>query len=281
MIEFVNEVKVDLIAANASDDMVALSAWVSHAADEVARLADRNAVEKLIRFLYINKHMSPFEHGQFILKADVPLFVAREWQRHRTKSYNEVSGRYTLMAPRFYVPPRERPLVQEGKPGNYTFVQGTNEQYAIAVTHIETNAKESWSRYEHMLEAGIAKEVARMVLPLNMMTQFYATVNPRNLMGFLTLRNEKHALYEIRQAAVEAETYLADAMPLSYKAYRTARDEEENPLVVINADQNTFNPPVVNIYTASPEDVERIASENNYFKEQLADLGYERYDGLS
>lgn len=274
-----NEVKVDLIAANASDDMVALSAWVSHAADETEKLADRNAVEKLIRFLYNNKHMSPFEHGQFILKADVPFFVAREWQRHRTESYNEVSGRYTLMAPRFYVPPRERPLVQEGKPGNYTFVDGSDEQYAITVTNIEKNAKEAWERYETMLEAGIAKEVARMVLPVNLMTQFYATVNPRNLMGFLTLRNEAHALYEIRQAAVEAETYLANAMPLSYKAYRTARDEEQNPPVVINADQNTFNPPVVNIYTASSEDVESIASQNNYLKERLAYLGQERYDG--
>lgn len=266
MVEFVNEVKVELIAANASDDMVALSAWVSHAADEVEKLSDREGVEKLIRFLYNNKHMSPFEHGQFILKADVPLFVAREWQRHRTKSYNEVSGRYTLMAPRFYVPPRERPLVQEGKPGNYTFVQGTDEQYAIAVTNIEKGDEEAWERYETMLMAGIAKEVARMVLPLNLMTQFYATVNPRNLMGFLTLRNEKHALYEIRQAAIEAETYLAEAMPLSYKAYRTAREQEENPLVVVND------------YQSMLRDLER---DNRYLKETLVANGQERYDGLS
>lgn len=227
--ELVSEVGVDLIQTNASDDMVAMAAWVSHDQDSEERLANREQVKKLINFLYTNKHMSPFEHGQFTFKIDVPLFVAREFHRHRTFSYNEVSGRYTEMKPRFWVGSEAR--IQKGKPGDYYFLPGDDDQTAIYLQSKRKAAKKAWREYGRRLDAGIAKEQAREDLPLSLMTQFYATVNPRNLMAFLTLRNEKHALKEIQAVAAKMEEIFAQQMPLTYAAYAAQREREQNPVI--------------------------------------------------
>src|SRR3954466_6495423 len=109
--------------------MVAMAAWVSHDMDSEDRFRTEGRPVKLINFLWRNRHTSPFEHGNITVKVDVPLFVARKWHRHRTQSYNEVSGRYTMMTPRFYSGTIAR--VQKGKPGDYYFEDGTPEQTAI------------------------------------------------------------------------------------------------------------------------------------------------------
>ena len=233
-VKLVSNVGVKLINTNASDDMVAMAAWVSHDADSEDRLEDRDKVGGLINFLYRNRHMSPFEHGQFIFKVDVPLFVAREFHRHRTFSYNEVSGRYTQMKPRFYVGDTAR--VQHGKPGDYYFEDGTKEQTALYLQSKRKAVQAAWDTYEARLESGMAKEQAREDLPLSLMTQFYATVNPRNLMAFLTLRNDKHALKEIRDVAVKMEEILAQTMPLTYAAYKAEQERLANPQRVVNGD---------------------------------------------
>lgn len=222
--ELVNDVSVSLIDSLASDEMVAMAAWVSHDADSEERLHDKERLRKLINFLYRNKHMSPFEHGTFIFKVDVPLFVAREFHRHRTMSYNEVSGRYTEMKPRYYCGNVAR--VQHGKPGDYYFEEGTEEQTALYLKSKERMVNAAWTEYKLRLDAGIAKEQAREDLPLSLMTQFYATTNPRNLMQFLTLRTDIHALKEIRDVAQLMELELAKAMPLTYGAYKGARAEQ-------------------------------------------------------
>lgn len=237
MIEIVNEVSVTLINVSASDEMVAMSAWVSHDQDSEDRLKNINQVKRLIRFLYINKHMSPFEHGMFTFKIDAPLFVAREFFRHRSASYNEVSGRYTEMKPRFYSGKVAR--IQKGKPGDYYFEDGTDEQTAIYLKTKEKALKASWKAYQQRLEAGIAKEQAREELPLSLMTQWYVTMNPRNLMHFLTLRNENHALKEIQDVAVQMERFLAEQMPFTYAAY--IEDREGEGEVVDKPKENTFN----------------------------------------
>lgn len=221
-VEFVNTCDVRLVGALASDNDVAMAAWVSHDIDNEERLQHPDRVKRLINFLYANKHLSPFEHGIFKFKVDVPLFVAREFHRHRTFSYNEVSGRYTQMKPRFWKGSVAR--VQHGKPGNYHFEDGTREQTAIYIREKETACSNAWDSYQRRLDAGIAKEQAREDLPLSLMTQFYATCNPRNLMQFLTLRNEAHALKEIQGVAVEMEKIFALQMPFTYQAYVTARD---------------------------------------------------------
>lgn len=223
--EFVDQSTVELIKHNASDEDVAYAAWVSNFGDE-ARDRDTTRIEGLINFLYREKHMSPFEHGSFTFFVDTPIFVAREFMRHRTWSYNETSGRYKQLEPRFYLAPDDRPLVQEGKVGAYTFVPGNDWQNKVKNYATMKAYKVVWLMYLMMLRVGIAKEVARNVLPVGIFTQFYATANPRNVMQFLTLRNDKHALKEIRDVAVKIEEAFAQAMPLTYAAYKAERDAE-------------------------------------------------------
>lgn len=216
--QFVNESRVELIKHNASDLDVARAAWVSNFGED-AREKDGTRVKGLINFLYRERHMSPFEHGSFTFFVDTPIFVAREFMRHRTGSYNEVSGRYTELKPRFYVAAEDRPLVQQGKVGNYYFVPGTKSQYDYLSTMSRQAYENAWGAYQNMLNAGVAREVARDVLPVGIMTQFYVTMSPRNLMQFLTLRNAPNALYEIREVAVKMENIFAEAMPFTYEAY--------------------------------------------------------------
>lgn len=217
--EFVNKSTVRLVKQNASDVDVAHAAWVSNFGSD-AEARDTTDVSKLINFLYKNRHMSPFEHGSFTFFVDTPIFVAREFMRHRTWSYNETSGRYKELDGRFYMAPDDRPLVQVGRVGNYSFVPGDENMNRVKRWATGRAYKLSWRMYKVMLRVGIAKEVARNVLPVGTMTQFYATANPRNVMQFLSLRNDGPALKEIRDVAVEIEKAFAEAMPLTYAAYK-------------------------------------------------------------
>lgn len=217
-IEFLSEQRVELIKHNASDLDVARAAWVSNFGED-AREKDGARVKGLINYLYREKHMSPFEHGSFTFFVDTTIFVAREFMRHRTASYNEVSGRYTELKPKFFIPSPERPLIQKGKVGNYYFAPGEEWQYELLVKELTEAYEEDWNRYQRLLNAGIAKEVARVSLPVGIYTQFYVTMNPRNVMQFLTLRNAPNALAEIREVAAKMEALFAEAMPYTYEAY--------------------------------------------------------------
>lgn len=218
-IEFVDHSTVQLVKHNASDVDVAHAAWVSNfGSGAVDR--DTTDVSKLINFLYYNRHMSPFEHGSLTFFVDTPIFVAREFMRHRTWSYNETSGRYKELDPRFYLAPFDRPMQQVGRIGNYSFIEGTDHQKSTMYGYTRKSYEASWHAYQTMLEAKVAKEVARNVLPVATMTQFYATANPRNVMQFLALRNDGPALKEIRDVAVQIEAAFAEAMPLTYSAYK-------------------------------------------------------------
>lgn len=223
MIELLDHSTVELIKTNSKDEDVAYAAWVSNFGS-AARERDTSNIGKLIDFLYSNLHMSPFEHGSFTFFIDTSIFVAREFMRHRTFSYNETSGRYKELEPRFYLPRKGRPLIQVGKPGAYYFESGTAAQYEDMVEFQTTLLEHAWVAYQNQLNMGIAKEVARNVLPLATMTQFYATCNPRNLMQFLTLRAEAQALDEIRAVAEVMEQVLASTMPLTYNVYERERE---------------------------------------------------------
>lgn len=216
---FVSNSTVKLEEACASDISVARAAWVSNIAKD-AREKDASNIEGLINFLYRNRHMSPFEHGMLKFYIECPIFVAREFMRHRTFSYNEMSGRYMELPPRFYLPPRNRPLVQQGKPGAYTFTPGTSTQMNYVEDSTKQAYENAWGAYKNMMHAGVAKEVARNVLPVGTMTQFYVTGNPRNWMQFLSLRDDKHALYEIREVAQQIAGRFEEVMPLTYAAYK-------------------------------------------------------------
>ena len=155
--------------------------------------------EGLIGFLMRNRHGSPFEHGYFRFLIKAPLAVVREHHRHRAgHSYNEWSGRYSQIEAEFYVPDFVR--AQVGKPGAYTFEPVDDETRETAREIIERNGTEAFAEYERLLESGVAKEVARLVLPLSTYTKYYWSCNPRSLMHFCSLRN--HSRRAVRDPAV-------------------------------------------------------------------------------
>jgi thymidylate synthase (FAD) len=206
---------VALDGALASDLAVVNGARVSfNAASQ--EMTERD--EGLIRFLMREGHGSPFEHGYFRFLVKAPLFVVREHHRHRAgHSYNEWSGRYSKLEAEFYVPEFVR--TQVGKPGAYTFEPVDEETKELARREIEENAVRAFETYERLLEGGVAKEVARAVLPLSTYTKYYWSCNPRSLMHFCSLRNHEAAQYEIRQYAAAAESFLEQAMPVTHAAF--------------------------------------------------------------
>jgi thymidylate synthase (FAD) len=204
-----------LEAVLASDLAVVNAARVSfNAASQ--ELSERDA--GLIRFLMRDHHGSPFEHGYFRFLVKAPIFVVREHHRHRAgHSYNEWSGRYSTLEPEFYVPDFVR--AQVGKPGAYRFEAVDEELREATRDEIAETAAAAFEAYERMLEAGVAREVARSVLPLSTYTKYYWSCNPRSLMHFCALRNAETAQYEIRQYAAAAESYLAQHMPVTHAAF--------------------------------------------------------------
>jgi thymidylate synthase (FAD) len=204
-----------LDGALASDLAVVNGARVSFNA-ESDEMTERDA--GLIRFLIRHKHGSPFEHGYFRFLVKAPLFVVREHHRHRAgHSYNEWSGRYSKLEAEFYVPDYVR--TQVGKPGAYSFEAVDEATRAAARQEIEKNAERAFQSYERLLEQGVAKEVARAVLPLSTYTKYYWSCNPRSLMHFCSLRNSEQAQFEIREYAAAAESFLERLMPVTHEAF--------------------------------------------------------------
>ena len=141
-------------------------------------------------------------------------------------SFNEESGRYKVLAPTFYAPGVDRPLVQVGKPGAYTFTRGSRVQQFLTVNAIRHQSESAYATYQGMLSAGIAREVARLVLPVNVFTSFYWTVNARSLMNFLSLRSTfteptvpTFPMHEIDRAAQRVERLFAALMPITYRTF--------------------------------------------------------------
>lgn len=207
---------VRLDAAEASDLSVVNGARVSFLQmTEEMRPKD----EGLIRFLMRNDHASPFEHNFFRFHIRCPIAVAREWMRHRWSSFNEHSLRYSSAIDDFYIPAAENVRTQVGKPGAYTFEQVAPEVAAHAQDVLAKHYQEAWNRYQELLEMGVARELARLVLPVGIYTEFYWSVNARALMNFLALRNAEAAMWEIRQYAAAAEEFFAALMPATHAAF--------------------------------------------------------------
>jgi thymidylate synthase (FAD) len=174
---------------------------------------------KLIEFLMRERHGTPFEHNAFRFHVRCPIFVAREWFRHRIGSFNEFSARYTEVEPGAWVPEVLSVRTQVGKPGSYVFEPLPYDiQKEAADTIYEAN-DHSYRTYKYLLSIGVAKEIARTVLPMGTFTEFYWTVNARSLMNFLSLRTDKNAQAEIRQYANDVELHFANKMPHTYEAW--------------------------------------------------------------
>ncbi|MEY2723507.1 MAG: hypothetical protein RLZ38_632 [Actinomycetota bacterium] len=228
-IVFRDDMSVELVKSSASDADVIWAARVSTAGDKSLEDvgADAAKSEGLINYLARERHGSPFEHTSMTFFISAPIFVFREFMRHRIASYNEESGRYRELKPVFYIPNKDRKLVQIGKAGAYTFVDGTDEQYKVTVESIKETCNLAYKNYQKMLEAGVAREVARAVLPVTLYSSMYVTMNARALMNFLSLRTAREGSHfpsypqrEIEMVAEKMEAEFAKLMPITYGAFQ-------------------------------------------------------------
>jgi thymidylate synthase (FAD) len=224
-----DDVTVELVKSSASDADVIWAARVSTAGetsiDSLNEDPERSA--GLINYLARERHGSPFEHTSFTFFISAPIFVFREFMRHRIASYNEESGRYRELKPVFYIPNKDRKLIQVGKTGHYTFQEGTKEQYELMVAEMKKAYIAAYDAYQKMLDAGIAREVARATLPVATYSTMYVTMNARALMNFLSLRTTSEGSHfpsypqrEIEMVAEKMEAFFKEKMPLVHEAFQ-------------------------------------------------------------
>jgi thymidylate synthase (FAD) len=222
---FTSDLLVELVQVSATDEFVAQTARVSTAAD----LADipEGKTPGLINYLMKKRHGSPFEHNIFTFRISAPIFVAREAFRHRIASYNEVSGRYTQLEPKFYVYPDERPMKQQGTSAHPDLVAHDDPEH-----HARSNARKrrshtlAWEMYQEDIADGTALEAARDVLGVGVYTAWYVSMNSRALMNFLSLRVdaegnafETKPQWEIQEVAKKMDAHFKEHMPLTWAAF--------------------------------------------------------------
>ena len=227
-VTFRSDVTVELVRGSASDADVVFAARVSTAGEQSLEdvQADASGSKGLINYLMRERHGSPFEHNSMTFFVQAPIFVWREHMRHRMASYNEESGRYRELKPVFYLPARDRNVIQVGKTGAYEFLPGDEAQYDLIDKRMREACTESYTAYQEMLDAGVAREVARMVLPVSIFSSAYVTVNARSLMNFLSLRRKVEGSHfpsypqrEIEMVAERYEEEWAKLMPLTHAAF--------------------------------------------------------------
>lgn len=227
-----SDIGVNLITWEGGDHLVVAAAKVSVDPDEAYSWAEEERKEGnagLINYLMRHRHGSPFEHGMMTFFIDAPIFVWREIMRHRTGwSYNETSGRYRKLSPKFWIPRSDRNAIpvagfQAARP---QFDNVPQDVHLRGTSQMETAYMRAWESYEDLLDMGYATEVARTVLPVGIYSQGWATCNPRSLMHFLSLRtSNKDAAFrsypqaEIEEVAQQMEAIFQEAWPLTYRAF--------------------------------------------------------------
>ncbi|OQY09758.1 MAG: thymidylate synthase (FAD) [Marinitoga sp. 4572_148] len=205
---------VKLIDIFGSDLRAVQAARVSYAGEMKGDERDK----KLLFYLMEHKHHSPFEHQVFTFHIKTPIFIARQWMRHRIGSYNEISRRYTSKyAEEFYIPDHIRNQDTKNKQGSF---KNNDEKLSKENIKLIQDAYDyTYNIYEKLLSQGVAREMARMVLPVGQYTQFYWTVNTRSLMNFLNLRADSHAQWEIQQYAIALAKIFKERLPWTYEAF--------------------------------------------------------------
>lgn len=228
-IETAPDLTATLIDHMGGDDSIVRAMLVS---TQGAASLDAEATSGRIGAMLREKHGSPFEHNSMTFFVRAPIMVFREFHRHRIGfSYNEISGRYKVLEPKFYLPPRHRPLIQTGKAISYEMSPETDDElFQATIDDLTESYVLAYRNYERILERGHAKEVARLCLPVGLYTEMYATCNARSLMSFLSLRTrEDDALFpskpqwEIEQVAREMEGAFEKLFPITYEAYNQYR----------------------------------------------------------
>jgi len=210
---------VKLIEFMGGDQRAVDSARVSFGSVSKGEAQDK----KLIEYLLANGHLSPFEHSVFQFHIKCPIFVARQWMRHRIASYNEISARYTEVHDEFYMPEAFRAQDRINRQGSVR--SGALEQEKMLAIY-DKAIKASYKAYTELLEAGAAREMARMVLPVSQYTQFHWTINARSLLNFIDLRADEHAQYEIRRYAEAIQGMFSGKMPWTWEAYAKLHEKK-------------------------------------------------------
>lgn len=189
--------------------------------------------QKLLEFLYRNdpKHATPFEFAGAVIEAQLPIFVIREWHRHRTQSYNEMSARYSPLPDINYVPTVERVMMGAAATTNRQ-AQGlagakpiTEKRAKAYITRLQIQYARDQRDYEWALANGVPKELARVHLPVGRFTRMRATANLRNWLGFMTLRLDPGAQFEIRQYASAVEYIIAREFPRTWALFNEEQVE--------------------------------------------------------
>lgn len=209
-----------------SDTRIAEAAWVSNYGGDIP-MDKSDRIPGLINFLMRDRHGTPFEHNSLTFRVSAPLFVFYEWHRHRAGwSYNEESARYRELEPVFYVPGNSRSLRQVGSPGKYIFELGNYEERVITEASHKRAAKNAWDEYQLLLTKGIAREVARNVLPVSVYKTMYATCNVRSLLSFLSLRWAHQLssvptfpLREIEMVAESLDELAREKFPIAFDCF--------------------------------------------------------------
>lgn len=210
---------VRLVDSMGDDLSVSRAARVSYN-EEWRAGEDEGSDTKLIKYLKKNKHHTPFEAVVFTFEVKAPIFVLRQWHRHRTWTYNELSARYRELPEEFYVPhvmdiaPQAKNNKQGRELGGFD-----SDQAKVIAGEIKANSENAFKTYKRLLATGVAKELARAVLPVNTYSHMFATVNLLNLMRFLTLRDHSHAQYEIRVYAEAMRELAKTVAPVSIAAF--------------------------------------------------------------
>lgn len=231
--QLTSEITVRLIDSMGGDHYVVAAARVSTSGEEALKYAKAESVEEnagVIRYLMKHRHGTPFEHGSLIFFVHAPIFVWREWHRHRIGfSYNEESGRYKKLDPVFYVPPRDRAMmkVEEWKPGRPKFLPcDSDELYEYLCNNLKVSYDVAYQLYEENLRMDFDPGLARDCLPVGIYSSCWVTCNPRSMMAFLSLRTHEpdakfvsYPLYEIEVAARKCEDLFAERWPVTYKSF--------------------------------------------------------------
>lgn len=200
------------------EDLVVAFARICYGGESKGDEAD----QKLINYLWRNKHTSPFEAPVVYFNIKMPIFVMRQYVRHRMQSLNEISARYTELPNEFYIPTEWRKQDTKNKQGSIETdlwnpeIMGTG---LTATEQVRFVCNQAYDTYQALLQAGVAREMARMVLPLNIYTEIYARWDMKNLLHFVTLREDSHAQSEIVEFAKAIKTFLYRLYPKIMKAY--------------------------------------------------------------
>jgi len=226
-VQFSSDMSVESLGHLGDDTTPLVAAWTStYDSEEIQkRLQDDKRTRGFRKYLIREKHLVPFEHQVMTFRIDAPIFVTRQILKHRISSISEESGRYSELRPKFWVPGKGRAVKQVGKTGDYEFVRDEETQFKAFLSTRRSSLR-AWEEYRLLINSGVAKEVARTLLPVNIYSSMVITMNTRSLWNFFDLRTRAGSSKpqaEIEQVAQQMQALWKEAYPLTYKAWHEVK----------------------------------------------------------